>query len=259
VAETTYLGVIPYEPPCGGSPRREHVPIFMDGENDTHCNLDTGQGVWLHPAAAKAERPPVCPEINPPEPSDSVPLTGSLLELCRVQVNGEDFRPLTTDPNRTEDFYAILQFGERCPKNSVAISKKIINESTGNANSSPPNVSPNVVTGDQFGNFTWLFFCYFRNAPSEEETMSEFPDLGFHYAVFHDFDGKQPAWVIRKRWQLSDDSNNTGFQNSYHGDFDLAQMPEILDQFQRIIENPRVENPDGSMTTDTYFDVARVR
>jgi hypothetical protein len=84
--------------------------------------------------------------------------------------------------------------------------------------------------------------------------MSEFPDLGFPYAVFHDFEGPQPAWILRKRFVFSDDSNNNN-SNAYYPD--PGAHPETL-EFMSIIENPLAQVGLGD-SVNTYFDMARVR
>ena len=76
--------------------------------------------------------------------------------------------------------------------------------------------------------------------------MTNFRDLGFPYAVFHDFDGPQPAWVTLKRWVYSSDEldTNRNSVSSPTGD-DVA-----VSQFQAAVETPNHA---------TTFDIAWVR
>jgi hypothetical protein len=99
---------------------------------------------------------------------------------------------------------------------------------------------------------TTLHFCFFRAASTKAETMSTFPDLGFTYAVFHDFDGAQPGWVLEKRWQYSDDKNYYT-RNAYFGNGD----DELKEQFMKLVEDP--VSPVAEESHDTFFDYARVQ
>ena len=70
-------------------------------------------------------------------------------------------------------------------------------------------IGPNRVGTIKGDTFTVLLFCFFRWAESAADTMAGFPDLGFPYAVFHDFDGPQPTWVNLKRYMYSHNETNT--------------------------------------------------
>jgi hypothetical protein len=243
------VGVVPYgaEPDlCQQGTNRESVSIRMDDENDTRCSYESGdraEGRWVSPHAAKYPLPPtteICDDLH----------DYTWLRFCRTRVDADAFRPLTSEPHAREQFYAILRFGDSCPEHSIEISKTIVNEDVDNENQpkGPEALEllhPNEVAGDAFGNYTKLHFCFFRNAPTEEETMSEFPDLGFPYAVFHDFEGSQPGWVMKKRWQYSDDSNQLDPVNSYS---------EADADFMNIVENPLRDR-----YRDTCLDFAQVR
>jgi hypothetical protein len=243
-----YVGILPYpdHEHCLTGPGRDPVFFSMDDENDTSCTYWMGRfsiGRWVPPAMTKYPIPQDCRSEN----------SGTWLSFCRMRVEDDTFRPLTTDPEKSHEFYAVLKFGERCPRHSLEISKKIDNEDTDNQNraSSARLLFPNVVTTGVLGSDTRLFFCYFRTAPTEAETMRQFPDLGFSYAVFHDFDGSQPSWVVSKSWRYSDDENK-GTANSYYPD---ARSVEVS-QFKEIIENTAATVSEGP---NTYFDQARVR
>jgi hypothetical protein len=240
------VGVVPYGDAnyCPQAPGRESVSIKMDDENSTHCTYesgDQGEARWVAAQATKYPLPEECQRFR----------EHTTLWFCRTHVHEEAFRPLTADPLAVEQFYAILKFGDRCPPLAIEVAKTIVNNDENNQNSPTGPAAldllyPNEIVGDALGNHTKLHFCYFRNAPTAEQTMPGFPDLGFPYAVFHDFDGPQPGWVIRKRWQYSDDSRKPSPANRYH--------PEPDAEFLGIIENP-LRGSDR----DTCFDLARVR
>lgn len=242
------VGVVPYDVHdhyCKQSATRESAFMTMDDEDGTHCSYatgDFGEGEWVSPQAAKVTIPDRCDNLR----------DYTTLRFCRAIVASDAFRPLTTDPRDASRFYATLKFGDRCPPHAIEITKHIVNEDIDNKNQPVPAgdlLYPNEVTDELRGNYTELVFCFFRAAPSPEETMLEFPDLGFPYAVFHDFDGPQPSFVIRKRWIYSDDSNQTVPSNYYEPE----ASADVL-AFREIVENPRRET-----NFDTCFDLGRVR
>jgi hypothetical protein len=175
------------------------------------------------------------------------------LNFCHVNVPDGTFRPLTTNPEDEAQFYAVLRLGDECPKNSVQVTKAIANYDPADVpnenlmTSVTPALGQNI--SDPLGHLTRLVFCFFRWAEHAGETMQEVPDLGVHYAVFHDFDVAQPAWVSEKRWILTDDSNGTK-ENSY---WPSAPDP-VHTEFVKLVEDV----PAGR-TRDTCFDLARVR
>jgi hypothetical protein len=253
-ADAMLVGVLPYNAlgtPCSLSPTRESVTVSMDDENTTHCSYGSGEfgeGIWASPHATKLPIPPRCHE-------GEMHNSHTALRFCRTLVEPNAFRPLTTDPDDASSFYATLKFGEHCPLHAIEIRKHIVNEDQNNKNQpilAGDLLYPNVVTDDARGNFTELVFCFFRAAPTAEETMSEFPDLGFPYAVFHDFEGQQPSFIIGKRWIYSDDSNQMDPARNWYdpnpeNDSDAAA-------FLAIVENPRRDS-----NYDTCFDIGRVR
>ena len=253
------VGVVPYqlEPTfCPQGPNRDSVFFKMDDEDLSHCSYesgDFGEGRWVLPQAAKYPIPNEC----------SGSRDHTILRFCRTVVPANAFRPLTADPADVAQFYAVLKFGDRCPAHSIELSKLIVNEDIDTDNAPTGAAAsdllyPNEIVDGALGNFTRLFFCYFRSAPTLADVMSEFPDLGFPYAVFHDFEGPQPGWVIRKRWQYSDDSNEAQPVNRYAPD---PELDATAAEFSRIVENPfRVApNPRDGRGRDTCFDYARVR
>lgn len=242
--------------PCKIGPSRAGVRFMMDGETATGCSHatgDRGEGPWVSPYARKY-RAPTRGEICSPAVREY-----TRLSFCKTRVPAELFKPLTTDPEAREQFYAVLMFGDACPAQSVHVSKRIVNEDAENQNVlegvAPEQALPNVITGDLLGNFTWLHFCLFRSSDDGGETMTEFPDLGFPYAVFHDFEGPQPAWVIEKRFEYSDDSNDATDPNRYYPD--PARHSETLDLMSMIEHDATVDG--GVDALNTYFDMARVR
>ena len=81
--------------------------------------------------------------------------------------------------------------------------------------------------------------------------MTSFPDLGMNYAVFHDFDGDQPSWVLLKKWIHSDDEDSEAHYPDYYFPVSAPELPD----FKRIVEMPiGVGN-----APDTTFDLAQVR
>jgi hypothetical protein len=268
--ESLHVGLIPYTPDnpyasyssehvCLPGPNRQAVSFRMHDEEDSDCSHWTGwwwEPDWAPPQALKYWGSDTCAVRKP----DAAPSDFTALHFCRTAVPADTFRPLTTDPAAVHEFYALLKFGDECPPNSIEIQKKIINEDQNNQNSylgTLDTLAPNEITNDALGNFTRLFFCYFRAAPTEAETMESFPDVGFSYAVFHDYEGKQPGWVVAKRFVYSDDSNYHT-RNEYFPD--PADHPEVV-EFQALVENPRPMLPDGAggPARDTCFDWARVR
>lgn len=247
--EETYVGVIPVFPGdvdgfCTPGFNREPVTFRMHDDATTHCSSETGnlgEGHWVAPEATKAPLPRPCEKRT----------DHTTLHFCRVAVDATRFRPMTTDPDDVANFYAVLHFEPTCPPGSTKIIKRIVNENTNNQNRlQPPNAPalPNNTGDDVLGNATHLHFCFFQAAATPEQTMTAFPDLGFPYAVFHDFEGMQPGWVLEKRWRFSDDENT--FNNNAY----IPAEGRSSSEFEKIIENPFYKN-----AADTYFDMARVR
>ena len=243
------VGVVPYATPsrfCEQGSNRESVYFRMDDENSSHCSYETGDfeaGHWVSPQAVKVPLPEECASLR----------THTLLPFCRTSVPVGAFRPLTTDPENRAQAYAVLRFGNSCPEHSVEITKR---SSTRTSKTRTIRRCGRVALSqrdvdDARGNYTKLYFCLFRFADRAEDTMAEFPDLGFPYAVFHDFDGDQPGWVIRKRWQHSDDSNQIRMANQY------VPPPDTNEDSAELLR--MIENPEREGASDTYFEMARVR
>jgi hypothetical protein len=251
-----YVGVLPVRPGlnsdyCPGGFNREPVTFRMDDDNTTHCSFSSGffgEGSWVAPLSRK---PPL--QMQPCAPS-----TWATLHSCRVEVEADDFKPLTVDADDSANFYAVLKFGERCPDGATEVAKRIVNEDTDGdtrVEGAPGAAAPNYSETGVLGNATYLYFCFFRAAASIEQTMTAFPDLTIPYAVFHDFEADQPAWVLEKRWEYSDDENNNNGSTSHsNANAYFLADDEARRQFQQLVENARVAD-----TTNTYFDLARVR
>jgi hypothetical protein len=86
------------------------------------------------------------------------------------------------------------------------------------------------------GSALYMFFCVFQ---ASTDKMTEFPDLGMQYAVFHDYDSAQPSFVVSKRWVYSDD------------DDDNATLTEI--------QGPAAFEAMVNGDDNTMYDLARVR
>ena len=142
------IGVIPTTRSCPVN--SEAIVINMDDEDSSNGN---GRGGFI--GAILSDR-------------------NTSFFFCRI--DGQLFRPLTTDFTATQNHYAVLKLGGACPNNSLDFARSFDNEDSNNANSSFGNIDPNVSNSN-----TLLRFCLFR---SDAITMSDFPDLGFSYGVF---------------------------------------------------------------------------
>jgi hypothetical protein len=244
--DATAVGVVPYAPrdsiPCPFGAAREGVIVFNHDEDDTVCLQQTGalgEGLWVLPQSSKYDDL----QCRPRDPAASRTIT--YMSFCRV--DGRPFKPLTTDPSATEQFYAVLKLGdEPCPNGAVEMIRRMDTEDWENGSAAVGRLGPNQIVNQIDSTATVFHFCYFRWAETAADTMTTFPDLGFPYAVFHDFEGPQPLWVTLKRWLYSsnESSGNKSDLSSPVGD------SQAVGQFERI-----VERPDNA----TFFDMARVR
>ena len=244
----TAVGVIPYVV-YDGSPNQGRCPIgagmegvelYLDTEDTMGCTVGTasdGEPNWVYPEAVKDPDP--CRRPNPQN-----------LRLPYCRVDGDLFTA-AAGPGAA---YAVLKLGDQCPQGSREVTKHIDNED------SPPDVSyvsrgigaiaPNVVVNSDLGTYTLMHFCLFPGTPSGESEGHAFPDVGLPYAVFHDFDGVQPGWVISKGWLLGDDESDHVNLDSYE-----PSSGEDTDSLRTMIET--ATRSDGH--TATVFDIARVR
>jgi hypothetical protein len=183
------IGVIPATRSCPVN--SEAIVIFMDDEDNQNAN---GRGGW----------------------------TGAIISdrnisffFCRI--DGQLFRPLTTQFTATQDHYAVLKLGAACPNNSVDFARGFDNEDNNNNNSSFGNIAPNISNSN-----TTLRFCLFR---SDAITMSAFPALGFSYGVFasSSFSRRLASGFVNT------DDEDTGNANSYSAD------PAWTSDAQRIV------------------------
>jgi hypothetical protein len=142
------IGVIPATRSCpSGS---EAIVINMDDEDSGNAN---SRGGWIGAIISNSN---------------------TSFFFCRV--DGQSFRPLTTQFTATQDHYAVLKLGTACPNNSLDFARGFDNEDSGNSNSFSGNIAPNISNSN-----TTLRFCLFR---SDAVTMGGFPFLGFSYGVF---------------------------------------------------------------------------
>lgn len=193
--------------------------MFMDDEDDGSASAHTR---WLAPFDNGQSSGSVfhCwPELQ----------CDTHISACRV--DGRLFKPFTSGAITPQLNYAVLKLGQECPNGSTEFTRHIDNEDDNNINSRSGPIAPNVSNAN-----TTLKFCLFRSGPSP---MATFPNLGGAYAVFHDFEGTQPSWVIEKRWVYSDDEDD-GNQNFL--------SPGNTDTRRIIHDGP-----------NTRFDLARVR
>jgi hypothetical protein len=171
------VGIIPNGASC---PAGVHLGIaYMDTEDDNGQTAGTSwKGSWTLGASS-----------------------GVSMRVCRVP--GSWFKPLTTDPNAVNRFYAVLQMGETCPAQSVPFTRNFDNEDDANGNSVTQEIDPSVVNSN-----TSLKFCLFRNASSAAGTMSDFPFIfsGMEYGIFAK--SSAPPFVIQTGSVYTDDEDD---------------------------------------------------
>lgn len=248
----TAVGVVPYvrEYPvdaagsCPTGVGMEGVFFFMDSANGS-CSLGSGargEPYWLQPDAARTLPDEPCPELN---------VSGTRLWFCKV--DGDLFRPPPPGPYGAPTSYALLRLGDRCPPGAIEVGKRVPNEATNNMNRTAGALGPNRSVVGEGEVWTELHFCLFQSragAPESPSSADVFPELGLPYAVFHAFDGDQPAWVASKRWLSSAGEPAGGAaENRYFPAGDGA----------RILSKMIGERPHTSGPIATVFDLARVR
>lgn len=229
--DPTYaVGVIPIGPAVnegglyGKCPNGiETVTIYMDDEDDNN------QTAWGHSWRL------------PQDTFDDLVLGydnwNTRLQFCRV--NGTSFRPMGRDVNDKGHFYAVLRLGSKCPNGSTIMYRFIENENDNNESYASGPYQPNSA-----GPNTMLHFCYFREG-SGTNLVDDVPNLGFPYAVYHDFDGPQPypfSLGLGKARHVSDD------EDSDNGNISSGGTAAKRADFSAIISEGR----------NTTFDLARV-
>jgi hypothetical protein len=165
-------------------------------------------------------------------------LTGGVeLKVCRVP--GANFRPVTTDPNDTSQFYAVMQLGETCPAGSASFTRRVDNEDSGNTNVLRSDLEPSTVTRSPSNSN--LKFCLFRNG----STAAGFPNLGFQYGVFA---GPALRGALEVGLVLSDD------EDTNNNDATIADSALLRQHAETVIlsGHPRVKS-------STTFQMARVK
>jgi len=239
--DATAVGVVFASPQgtldCPFGAGAEALRIRMHDEDQPPCSDaagSRGEGRWVLPDDRR-QGPPICSTNHT-----------TVLNFCRV--DGARFQALTTAAAPAQ-YYAVLKLGTVCPNGSVEVQKTIDNEDDpigDDLSDVLGALGPNQVSADPaLGTITRLTFCYFRAATPPDQVMSGFPDLGFPYAVFHRYDGEQPAWVMLKRWQYSNDEDNQANLDAV-----VATDSAIATEFQDLVGNPQ---------SNTIFNLARVR
>jgi len=256
------VGVVPYfagglgECPIGAG--FEGVEIFMFDEEEPTCASSSGvagEPAWVYPDAAK-EPPPSCPT--------NVQFTPLL--FCRV--DSRLFSAATSGGPAYD--YAVLNLSGKgtCPNGSEPVMRHISNEDTDDRSFYAGHPDPNrVVVDPTLGEFTELHFCVFRAASSASggdagaaAGADPFPDLGFPYAVFHDFDGFQPPWVIRKSWLLSADEVPRNDDYYCHDPGPATESLAAMVEGDRVLVTNTCQAPIRTVDhATTVFDLARVR
>jgi hypothetical protein len=181
-------------------------------------------------------------------------LRGSGFRFNWCRVNGEKFKPLTTDAFSYENFYSVLKLSSNCPPGSQERGIYLDTEDSDPSNSSSGNIAPNAVAA----NNATLKFCQFTAGAS---TMSSFPSFkdangaAVQYSVLHDFDDTTPpSWVINKKFVYWDDEDNN-CQSKY-----LQAKPAILlasDPYATFTAAVERYNDGGDW--GTFFDFAQVK
>jgi len=240
----TAVGVYSVASQCPLGAGTDGVLIVMAADTSTGCAAvsgDLGEPGFAVPSAVKS--PPPC---NPAEPKHD----DTRLHFCRV--DGQLFKPFPAEAG-VAGAYAVLKLDDQCPPGAIEVSKAINNDDGARANGSLGDIRPNISSNElPFGTFTELHFCLFPPASDDSvPTLSTLPFLGFSYAVFHDFEGSQPAWVRNKLWRRSDDES-AGSENTYFLP-DRSTTGPAIDLLKRMVEDV----PETEMSAnDTMFDLA---
>jgi hypothetical protein len=99
-------------------------------------------------------------------------LGGSGYRFSWCRVDGEKFKPLTTNPFNTSHAYSVLKLSTNCPPGSLDRGIYIDTEDDDPNNSHSGNILPNSVKA----NNATLRFCQFRSASATAPgTMGSFP------------------------------------------------------------------------------------
>lgn len=120
------------------------------------------------------------------------------------QVDGSQFRSLTTQSNSRAN-YAVLLLSGKCPAGSVRFNRHFDNEDDDPSNYSTGVIYPNVVNGN-----SRMHFCLFRGGAP---TAASLPHLGFNYGVFagEAFTFASPGGKGRIFSDDEDDNNNNTY------------------------------------------------
>lgn len=216
------LGVIPLDP--SSCPADKRIAVYTDDEDDWNESDSTG---WDAPGTARRSR------------NHDTGRSGTHWNFCKV--DGRDFHSFTKFASKTEYFYAALALGTTCPNGSTSAYRASTGEIFDNRSSWTGPMGGNYFqlasgAAGPGGSVLYMFFCVFQ---ASTDKMTEFPDLGMQYAVFHDYDSVQPSFVVSKKWVYSDDDDD-------NFTFSETQGP---DAFHDIVTGDR----------NTMYDLARVR
>jgi hypothetical protein len=236
--DRTAVGVYTVGPPCPLGAGTDGVVIDMGDDLTTGCTAVAGDlGEPSNPPPEAVKSPPPC------VPGGAKRST-TRLSFCRV--DGQLFKPFIGNQAFA---YAVLKLGQQCPPGAVDVIKDINNDDAARQNGALGDLGPN----QSHGAATQLHFCVFPAVDDPNvDTLSSFPNLGFVYGVFHDFEGFQPPWVRAKHWKLSDDESG-GTLNEYSL-LDGSREGAAIDLLKRM-----VEDVPPTSRNDTMFDFAVVR
>jgi hypothetical protein len=198
---TYYVGVIPQtvsSPPSGSDcPGGTSLLYFQfDDEDGNNQNWHDG---WI--GATISDR-------------------NTRLYFCRV--DGRQFKPLSST-NSVTNHYAVLKLGTHCPPGSTSFSRYWDHEDINNQNDrwTSSHNNADFFPNSTLGNDDILNFCLFRTGT---DTMSQFPDLGFHYGVFAAADFSKA--IQTGRVATDDEDGEKDNDNSMTGGADAQRIIE---------------------------------
>ena len=205
-----WVGILPIESNCPASTFK--VSFYLDGE-DVPCGvLPIGvpcTGYSWQMEGFNSDWTDKYAHWTPFSGTTGKLLAGSGYRFNWCRVDGEKFKPLTTDPFNTSHAYSVLKLSAKCPPGSHDRGIYIDTEDDSNNNDHKGNISPNVVNAN-----ATLRFCQFRSSSSVAVGKVSFPvfkdSLGasVSYGVLHDFDAVQPSWVLNKKYLYFNDEDD---------------------------------------------------
>ena len=239
--DRTAVGVLTRSGVCPLRTGIDGVVIVMGNEPDSGCAAeagDLGESASISANAVKS-LPPCRPGAAPADRATTT------FNFCRV--DGSLFKPFVADGTQGNS-YALLRLGEDCPPGGVKVSRYINNPDGVRTNATLGNIGPNQCSNVP-GTFSQLEFCLFQAQEDGAPVRERFPDLGFAFGVFHDYEGFQPPWVIGKKWLRTDDENSGG--DRYLGADGVLTDGTEIDGLKKMVEDVG--------DNDTVFDLAFVQ